>query len=120
MEYQKIIHLLDNTSNQPYRTKNWFEINDESRREHNTNNQILKSSICDYSDTCILVKEIITVNNTAAADADTNNANKKVIFNNCSLFTDCKYEISNAEIDNAKNIDIVMPMHNLTEHSGNY
>ena len=42
MEYQKIINLLDNTSNQPstLRTKNWVEINDESRGTYNTNSQI--------------------------------------------------------------------------------
>ena len=42
MEYQKIINLLDNTSNQPsrFRTKNWIEINDESRGTYNTNSQI--------------------------------------------------------------------------------
>ena len=42
------------------------------------------SSLCDYSDTYILVKGSITVNNTAAADADANNTNKKVIFKNCA------------------------------------
>ena len=31
-----------------------------------------------------LVKGTITVNNTAAEDADANNANKKVIFKNCA------------------------------------
>ena len=33
MEYQKIAHLLDNASNQPsrFRTRNWVEINDDSR-----------------------------------------------------------------------------------------
>ena len=33
MEYQKIINLLDNTPDQPskFRTKNWIEINDESK-----------------------------------------------------------------------------------------
>ena len=33
MEYQKIIHLFDDTTNQPskFRTRNWIEINDESR-----------------------------------------------------------------------------------------
>ena len=33
MEYQKMINLLDNTPNQPtkLRTKNWVEINDDSR-----------------------------------------------------------------------------------------
>ena len=34
MEYQKIINFLQNTSNQQskFRTKNWVEVNDESRR----------------------------------------------------------------------------------------
>ena len=45
---------------------------------------MLKSTLCDYSDAYILVKGTITVNNTAAADADANNANKKVIYKNCS------------------------------------
>ena len=42
MEYQKIIHLLDNLSNQPskFRTKNLAEINDELRGAYNTNSQI--------------------------------------------------------------------------------
>ena len=67
MEYQKIINLLDNTLNQPskFRTKNWVEINDESRGTYNTNSQVkfkttmLKSSLCDYSDAFILVKGTI-------------------------------------------------------------
>ena len=58
MEYQKIINLLDNKSNQPskFRTRNWVEINDESRGAYNTNTQIkfktamLKSSLWDFSD----------------------------------------------------------------------
>ena len=42
MEYQKIINLLSNTSNQPskFRTKNCVEINDESRGTYNTNSHI--------------------------------------------------------------------------------
>ena len=67
-----------------------------------------------------LVKGTITVNNTAAEDADANNANKKVIFKNCAPFTDWKSEINNVEIDNAKYIDIIMPMYNLKEYSDNY
>ena len=42
---------------------------------------------------------------------------KKVIFKNCTPFTDCKSEINNGEIGNAKDIDIVMTMHNLIEYS---
>ena len=36
---------------------------------------------------------------------------KSVIFKNCALFINCKSEINNVEIDNAKDIDVVMPMY---------
>ena len=103
-----------------------IEINDESRGVYNVNSQIkfktimLKSSLCDYSDSYILVKGTITVNNTAARGAAANNSNKKVIFKNCAPFTNCISEINNMQIDNAKDIDIVMPMYNLIEYSDNY
>ena len=85
MESQKITKLLDNVSNQPskFRTKNWVEINDSTRGAYSPNTQIRfkttmpRSSLCDYSDAYILVKGNISVNNTAAADANANNTNKK-------------------------------------------
>ena len=129
MEYQKIANLIDdNTLNEPskFRTRNWVEMNDESRGAYNANSQIkfkttmLKSSLCDYSDAYILVKGTITVNNTAAQGAAANNTNKKVIFKNCAPFTNCISEINNTQIDNAQDIDIVMPMYNLIEYSDNY
>ena len=43
--------------------------------------------LCAYSDTYILVKGTITVPDTSAAQTDTNNPNKKVIFKNCAPFT---------------------------------
>ena len=128
MEYQKIANLIDDTSNKPskFRTKNWFEINDESRGTCNVNSQIkfkttmLKSSLCDYSDAYIIVKGTITVNNTAAQGDDANDTNKKVIFKNWAPFTNCISEINNTPVDNAKYIDIVRPMYNLIEYSDNY
>ena len=57
---------------------------------------------------------------TLAAGAAANNTNKKVIFKNCAPFTNCISEINNTQIDNAKDIDIVMPMYNLIEYSDNY
>ena len=127
MEYQKIANLIDDASNQPskFRTRNWVEINNESRGTYNVNSQIkfkttmLKSSLCDYSDAYILVKGTISVNDTAAGDAINNN-NRKVIFKNCAPFTNCISEINNTQIDNAKDIDIVIPMYNLIEYSDNY
>ena len=122
MEYQKIANLLDdNKSNKPF-------INDESRGTYNVNSQIkfkttmLKSSFCDYSDAYILVKGTITIAG-AGADAAARQADERdkgVIFKNCTPFINCISEINNTQVDNAKDIDIVMPMYNLKEYSDNY
>ena len=45
---------------------------------------------------------------------------KKEVFKNCAPFTNCISEINNTQVDNAKDIDIVMPMYNLIEYSDNY
>ena len=131
MEYQRIANLLDdNKSDQPskFRTKNWVEINDESRGTYNVNSQIkfkttlLKSSLCDYSDAYILVKGTITIEG-AGADAAARQADERdkgVIFKNCTPFTNCISEINNTQVDNAKDIDTVMPVYNLIEYSDNY
>ena len=127
MEFQKIINLLENTPNQPskFRTKSWVEVNDESRRTYNAKSQtkfktsMLRSALCDYSDAYILVSATITVPKIAAAGAAANNR-KNIIIKNCALFTNCISEINNTQIDKAKDIDIVMPMHNLIEYSDNY
>ena len=120
MEYQKIANLIDDTSNQPYkfRTRNLVEINDESRGTYNFNSQIkfkttmLKSSLYDYSDAYILVKGTITItaagNDAAARQAD--ERDKGVIFKNCAPFTNCISDINNTQVDNAKDIDFVMPV----------
>ena len=71
MEYQKIINLLENASNQPskFRMRNWVEINDDIRGAYSPNKQIrfktamLRSSLCDFSDAYIIVKGNVTVNN---------------------------------------------------------
>ena len=120
MEYQKIKNLLDNAPNQPskFRTKNVVEINDESIGKYPVTNQIIfkttmsDSSFCDYSDAYILVKGNISAINTAGAGAAANNINKKIIFKNCTPFTNCISEISNTQVDNAKYSDIVIPMYN--------
>ena len=130
MEYQKIANLIDSASSQPskFRTENWGEINDESRGTYNVNSQIkfkatmLKSSLCDYSDAYIFAKRKITIteegDNAAARQAD--ERDEGVAFRNCAPFTNCIIEIKNAQIYNARDIDIVMPMYNLTEYSDNF
>ena len=131
MKYQKIANLLDDgSSNQPskFKTKNRVEISDESRGTYNVNSQIkfkttmLKSSLCGYSDAYIHAKGKITITG-AGADAAARQADERdkgVAFKNCAPFTICISEINNTQIDNCKDIDIVMPMYNLIEYSGNY
>ena len=112
MEHQKVMSLLDNTPNQStkFRTRNWFEKNDESRRTYSAN-LMLRSSLCDYSYVYMLVSATITVPNTVTA-ANPNNR-KNIIIKNGAPFTNCMREINNTQIGDAKDIDIVRPMYSL-------
>ena len=78
---------------------------------------MLRSSLCDYSDTYIIVSGTVTV---AALAAGRGNNHIQVVFENCAPFTDCISEINNTQIENANYIDVVMPMYNLIEYSDNY
>ena len=128
IEYQKIMNLLDNTPNQTTkcRTKNWVEITFDSPRTYNTNSQIklktmmLKTSLCDYSDVYILVSGTITITGVDDAVKWLDKRNKGVILKNCATFTDFISEINNTQINNAKYLDVVMPMYNLIKYSDNY
>ena len=86
MEYPKIINLLDDTMNQPskLRTKKWLELNDESKGRYDNSSirfetSMIRSHLCDYSNSYITAKGTITVPNKAAAGAAVNNTNKKVL-----------------------------------------
>ena len=79
---------------------------------------MLRSSLCDYSDAYIFVSGTITVGALAAGGR---NNNIQVVFKNCAPFTSCIYEINITQIDNAKDIDVVMPLYNLLiEYFDNY
>ena len=83
---------------------------------------MLKSSLCDYSNAYILVSGTITITGARADDAarGVDERNKGVICKNCAPFTDCVSEINNTQIDNAKYIDVIIPMYNLIKYSDNY
>ena len=81
---------------------------------------MIRSNLCDYSNGYILVKGTVTVPNTAAAVVAVNNTNKKVIFKNCDPFTNCIIKIINTEVDEAQDIDRVMPMFNLIKYNDAY
>ena len=129
MEYQKIANLLDTGSNQPskFRTRKWVEINDDSRETYAGNEikfkaAMLRSNLCDYADAYILVKGPITITGAGNDDAtkQADERDKGATFKNCAPFTKCIKRINNADIDNAQDIDIVTPMHNLIKYRDSY
>ena len=83
---------------------------------------MLKSDLCDYSNAYILVKEKITIAGAGddAAARQTDERDKGLAFKKCAPFTNCISEINNTQIDNCKDIDVVMPLYNLLEYSDNY
>ena len=110
MEYQKIRNQWSK-----FRTRDWVEINDESKGTY-----LMFLLIIIYSDAYIFVKRTTTIWNTAASGIAANNTEKKVIFKNCAPFTECITEINNTQIDDAQKIDVVLLMYNLTEYRDAY
>ena len=78
---------------------------------------MIRSNLYYYSDAYILVKGTTTFPQMVAAGAAVNNTNKKAIFKNCAPFTDCITKIYNTQVDDAQDIDILMPIYNLIEYS---
>ena len=125
MEYQKITNLLGNIPDKVPRfiTKKWIEVHNQSGETYNTNKQIrfktsmLRSDLCDFSDTYIVVKGIVTV---SADERDRDKMNRQVILKNNAPFISCISKINGVLIENAEDLDVVMPMYNLLEYSKNY
>ena len=125
IEIQKIANFLDTTSDDKdlpkFVTKEWFEVYDQSGRNYSANKEIriktsiLRSDLCDFNDAYIVVKGDITV-------GATNNAkrNKAVAFTNNVPFIHCISKINGVKIDNAEDLDFVMPIYSLIEYSKNF
>ena len=116
METQKIINLLNDSSNEEskFATKKWYVIDSQTTKgKYKQGDTIkfetktIKSSLCDYSDAFILVAGKITVNA---------NKNTDVAFKNCASFSTCTTKINDAFVDKANHIYIAMPMYNLIEY----
>ena len=120
METQKIVNLLNDSSNEnsKFATKKWYIIDSEAKGSYLPDNEVefltssLESSLCDYSDAYILVTGNINVTG--------GNASAKLAFKNCSPFEKCRTEVNETFADNAPDINIAVPMYILTEYSDNY
>ena len=76
---------------------------------------MLRSDLCNFSDVYIVLKGDITVTN-----PDNAKRNKAATFKNNATFINCISKINGIKIDNAEDLDVVMPMYNLLEYSKNY
>ena len=124
METQKTVNFLNATGSESSRfaTRIWDVINDQNNTEYGEGNEndssikfetkVIKSSLCDYSDTYILVTEDVTATGV--------NTDTKVTFKICAPFTRCVTHINDEHIDTAENLDIIMLRYNLIECSDNY
>ena len=120
----KIVNLLNDFEklHSKFATRKWYIINDQNIGKYDIGNdndstikfetKVIKPNLCDYSDAYILVTGDIKV---AAVAADTN-----VAFKNCTPFTKCVTHVNDEHVKTAENLDIIMPMYNLIEYSGNY
>ena len=114
MEIQNIVNLLGDVDGESskFATKNWYVISDQNNTQYGEGNEnsetikfetkVIKSSLCDCSDVYILVTGYIR-----ATDGD---AETKIAFKNCALFTKCIIRINDEHVDDAENLHIIMPV----------
>ena len=124
MEFNKINNLLGPAHDKIPRfiTKKWIEVQSQSGNTYNMSKPIrfktsmLRSDLCDYSDAYVWVKGTITVTN------PNNNANfdRRLTLKNNAPFISCVSKINSELVENAEDLDIVIPMYNLLEYSKNY
>ena len=91
--------------------KNNYSVNKEIRIK----SSMLRSDLYDFSDAYIVVEGDIIVK-----EPDNAKRNKSVTFENNAPFINCISKINGVKIDNAEDLDVVIPMHNLLEYSKNY
>ena len=131
MEYDKINNLLLSEDNEreklsKFITRQYVKVNSLSNT-YNENKPIrfetpiLRSDLCNYSDAYILVKGTVTVNGVVnGAENEILRRNRPLILKNNAPFVSCMTKINNEFIEDADDLDIVMPMDNLLEYSKNY
>ena len=122
MEFQKIVNVFDTTSDDKdfpkLVIKMWIEVYDQSEKNYSPNKEIrIKTSMlrygeCDFSDAYIVVKGTITV-----TEPDNAKRNKEVTFKNNAPSINWISKINGIKIDNAEDLDVVMPMYNSLEYS---
>ena len=127
MEYDEINNLLGSESENlsKFVTRDYVRVNILFNM-YNENKSIrfktpmLRSDLCDYADAYILVNGTITVTANAGANNIRDKRNRKLIIRNNAPFVSCITKINGELIEDADDLDVVLPMYNLLEYSKNY
>ena len=133
MEYDKINNLLLSEDNEnevlsKFVTREYVRVNSllntyNENKSTRFKTSMLRSNLCDYSDAYILVKGTITVT-APGNNNDANNIRDKrnipLILKNNAPFVSCITRINGGLIEDANDLDIVIPLYNLLEYSKNY
>ena len=127
MEYDKINNLLGTESenlskffNREYVRNNSLSNTYNENKSIRFKTPMFRSDLCDYEDAYKLVNGTITVTVAAGANNIRDKRNRKLILKNNAPFVSCINRINGELIEDADDLDIVMPMYNLLEYSKNY
>ena len=126
MEFQKIANFIDTTLDDKelpkFVTKNGLKFMTKQKKNNYSVNKeiwiersILRSDLYDFSGAYIVLEGDIIV-----TEPDNAKRNKSVTFENNAPFINCISKINGVKIDNAEDLDVVIPMNNLLEYSKNY
>ena len=126
MGYNKITNLLgklDKDEIPKFTTIKWIKIFDQSNGTYNKNKDIrfktnqFRNYLCDFNDACIVVTGKITAANPGN---DANQYNRKVSLKNPAPFFNCTLKVNSQLIEDAQDLNIVMPMYNLLYYSKSF
>ena len=112
------MNLLNELSDSKFATRKKNIVNHQSNANYRVGNEIiyslevLKSELCDYKNAYTPVRSNITVIG--------RNYATEIAVTNCTPFIKCITKVDGTAIDDAKDLDLVMPMHNLLEYSSNF
>ena len=117
MDFNKIINLLGPAYDKvpKFITKKWIEVQSQSGNTYNASKprrfktSMLRSDLCNYSDAYVWIKGKVTVTD------PNNNANfdRRLMLKNNAPFISCISKINGELVENAEDLDIVIPMYNL-------
>ena len=115
MEHQKILNLLNEASDSKFVIRKWNIVNDQSNTNYDVGDEINYNAevlnLCAFNYANISVRDdIITIGHQIT----------QVAFKNCALFTKCIIKIDGTIIDDAKNVDLVMPKYSLIQNTSNH